>query len=366
MTELESTSRLRILLMDGDLAGSARMCAKLTLAGWHVIQVADPVEALAAVRSEPPDLVLLRLPVNEMAGMDLPNVVRSVASTAYLPVIILGDSPQEHQRCDFLDCGADDVLSTELSVDELLARIRALLRIKGLHDQLAASGQALQEALERERDLLARLRRDNAHLQSLCTIDPLTRVQNVRSFGDILRHEYRMAKRYDQPLSLLVIDVDHFKVFNDTYGHPAGDYVLKELAVVLKRSVRESDVVARTGGEEFAVVLPRADRRRAAILAERVRNQAAAHLFNVYGQTLRVTISVGFASYPADAEITEPEMLVYFADQALLTAKESGRDRVVAFGGLSREVRNRHRRQYFAARQAVVQPAPADEPAVRS
>jgi two-component system cell cycle response regulator len=130
--------------------------------------------------------------------------------------------------------------------------------VKDLHDKLAASRLALQEALRRERKLLAKLRRDNAHLQALVTTDPLTHVQNRRSFRDILDHEFKMARRYNQPLGLLALDVDHFKVVNDSHGHPSGDYVLKELAVILTRSVRESDVVARTGGEEFCVLLPKA------------------------------------------------------------------------------------------------------------
>jgi diguanylate cyclase (GGDEF)-like protein len=175
-------------------------------------------------------------------------------------------------------------------------------------------------------------------------------VQNVRSFRDILEHEFRIAKRYNQHLSLLVLDVDHFKLVNDNHGHPSGDYVLKEMAVTMKQSVRESDVVSRTGGEEFAVILPKADRSQAAMFAERIRRTIASREFTVYGRSIRVTASVGCTCYPADAEATEADMLVYFADQALLSAKESGRDRVVEFHELAPEVRRRLRRQYLQMR----------------
>jgi diguanylate cyclase len=139
--------------------------------------------------------------------------------------------------------------------------------------------------------------------------------------------------------------VDHFKLVNDTYGHPSGDYVLKELAVVLQRSVRQSDVVARTGGEEFTIVLPKAGPRQAARFAERIRKEVRARKFEVYGQKPHVTVSIGLASYPADAEITDQEMLVYFADQALLAAKENGRDQVVTFRQMDPSVRRRLIRQ---------------------
>jgi two-component system, cell cycle response regulator len=289
---------------------------------------------------------MLHLPVDDMLAMDLPCILRSITTATYLPVIILADSPAERDRCRFLDSGADDVICQSTSPAETVARVRAMLRVKDLHDRLAASRLALQEALRRERKLLTKLRKDNAHLQALVTTDPLTHVQNRRSFRDILDHEFKMARRYVQPLSLLALDVDHFKIVNDSHGHPSGDYVLKELAVIITRSVRESDVVARTGGEEFCVLLPKANAVQAAQFAERIRQEVSARVFTVYGQSIHVTISIGLASWPADAEIVEPDMLVYFADQALLTAKETGRDRVVAMRDLDPAVRGRLRRQY--------------------
>jgi len=346
----------RILFLCSERDYAPHRISQLTLAGWKVVHVDDQIEAFSAVKSRQVDLALLYLPLDDMVGMDLPNVLRRVSAATYLPVMILADSPQEQDRCRFLDSGADDVISQETSAAEMVARIRALLRIKDLHDRLGASQAALRETLGRERKLLAKLRKDNAYLQDLCTTDPLTHAANVRSFRDILRHEFRIAKRYNQPLSVLMLDVDHFKVVNDEYGHPSGDYVLKETAVILKQSVRESDVVARTGGEEFSVILPKADRDQAGQFADRIRREVGARKFSVYSRDIHVTISIGSATYPADAEITAPEMLVYFADQALLRAKESGRDCVMAFHHFSRESRQRLWRQYRAARLATAEP----------
>ena len=344
----------RILVMSRSLSEADSRCAQLIVAGWQVVRAVEQVEALTAVRSQAIDLVVLHMPVDETADLDLPSVLRKVSSAAYLPVMILTDDPAEEQCCGFLDGGADDVICQQTSPAEMVARIGALLRIKELHDQLAASQLALRRALQRERKLLAKLKRDNAQLQAQCTTDPLTHVQNVRSFRDLLAHEFRIAKRYHQSLSLLMLDVDHFKVVNDTHGHPSGDYVLKELAVILTRSVRESDVVARTGGEEFSVVLPKAAREQANQFAERIRNEVHARDFIVYGHHIHITASVGSASFPGDPEITEPDMLVYCADQALLVAKDSGRDRVAAFRDLDPAVRQRLRRQYTQATRRPV------------
>ncbi len=321
--------------------------------GWDVLEVCDTVEAFSTVKSRRIDLILLHLPVKETIDMDLPNVLHQVARDDYVPVVIIAPNLPEQQRCEYFDSGADDVISYETSPTETLARLRALLRIKELHDQLSASRAALQESLDRERKLLTKLRRDNAHLRVLCTTDPLTHVQNVRSFEEILRHEFRSARRYGYPVSLLMIDVDHFKVVNDSHGHPSGDYVLKELAVILKQSIRDSDVVARTGGEEFNVLLPRADRKQAAKFAQRIRRDVFKRKFIVYGDEIHVTISIGAATYPDDSEIVGAEMLTYFADQALLEAKESGRDRVVAVHEMSLDARGRLRRQFHDTDHAV-------------
>jgi two-component system cell cycle response regulator len=341
-----------VLVASGDPARSSRRCGELTLAGYVTIHVEDVMEALTVIRSRNPSMVLLLPPLSGLPGTDLPNIMREAAPYTYLPVLVQADGLGRGGRCEYLRQGADDVISSETSMDEMIARAQSLMRVRELHDQLSASRSALQTSLDRERKLMAKLKKDNADLQQLCATDPLTRLQNGRSFWEILAHELKMARRYNQPLSLLMLDVDHFKLVNDNYGHPSGDYVLKELAVILKRSVRESDVVARTGGEEFSVILPKADLRRCAVLAQRIKREAAAREFAVYGRRINVTISIGTATYPADAEITEERMMAYLADRALLSAKAGGRDRVVALHELEIADRARMRRQYFEARAA--------------
>ncbi len=343
----------RICVMDDRQGDRSGRCAELTDAGWRVLPTDDVREAMAAIRAGMVDLVLIHLPFDGAANMDLPRVLREIVPLERVPVVILAEDLTDTERAHLLNGGADEVISRSICPAEFVARINAQLRLKDLHDELAQSHHELEHALARERCLLAKLRRDRAELRELCTTDPLTRAQNVRSFRDILAHEFKVSVRYGQPLSLLMLDADHFKLVNDTYGHDAGDYVLKELTVILQRHVRQSDVVARTGGEEFGIILPRAGAKQAGKFAQRIRKEVAAHRFVAYGHHLRLTISIGWASYPADSEVTTAEMMVYLADQALLVAKETGRNRVVAFGRLDGDVRRRLVRQHEYPRLPV-------------
>ena len=356
MSRLGCLSNPRILLFSPVPMQPGGFRPALCTEGGRVIEACDEIKAFKAVKSQGIDLAILHVPLEESIDTDLPNVLRSVSPAAYLPVIIIVSDPAEALRCQLFDSGADDVISEQTSVAAIRVRIRAMLRIKELYDQLSTSRAALERALQRERKLMARMRRDNEQLRALCTTDPLTHVQNVRSFAEIFDHEFKIAKRYGNTLSFLMLDIDHFKMVNDTHGHPSGDYVLKELAVILTQIVRESDVVARAGGEEFSILLPNGGDRQARKFAERIRKHVCNRKFIVHGQIIHITVSIGIATFPANAEIGDPSMLKYCADQALLVAKETGRDRVVAFSDLPQPTRVRLRQQYLAAWQ----PGPED------
>ncbi len=276
--------RGRVLVMDHDRARAARRCGQLISVSWQAVHAADEMEALSEASTGEVDVVVLHVTAGEAEAMDLPNVLRLAAEIPHMPVMILAPSPAEEIRCQYLDGGADAIFSEDISAAELAAQMRALMRAKMLQDELRHSREALTSSLERERALLVQLRRDNAHLLTLCNTDPLTRLQNVRYFDTILERQFKIARRYGRNLSVLTFDLDHFKVINDTHGHPSGDYVLKEFAVILKRCVRESDVVARTGGEEFSIILPNADREQAGQFALRIRRSVFERQFTVYGE----------------------------------------------------------------------------------
>jgi len=174
-----------------------------------------------------------------------------------------------------------------------------------------------------------RLERSHRSLRRLSTRDYLTNLYNAREFYRLLDAELGRAKRYEEPLALLLLDADHFKQINDSYGHQSGDKALRELAKVLRAQVREVDVPARVGGEEFAVILPKTGGEAALGMAERIRREVAANqivLDEEHGSPVSMTVSIGLATYPHSAN--DAQGLFRIADVALYHAKQSGRNRV--------------------------------------
>jgi diguanylate cyclase (GGDEF)-like protein len=164
-------------------------------------------------------------------------------------------------------------------------------------------------------------------MEKHATIDGLTQIPNHRYFQDLMEKEVAKVQRSDEDkVSLLLMDIDHFKTFNDTYGHPVGDKVLKQVAASISKAIRAADHVARYGGEEFVVILPGADSAEAKISAERVRKAVESMSVQNEGQELKVTISIGSATYPDDA--TDKANLIDNADKALYASKDLGRNRV--------------------------------------
>lgn len=349
------------VIVDADGERADRRCDQLASAGWRTVRAETPEDAAAAVRNGRIDAAILHAGECPAEAASLSATLRADADMPALPIIVLAREPDEQTRCRCLNAGADYVADENISPAELAAHLRALLRGKTLHDELQESKRALSASLRRERALLKQLRRDNAHLLTMSTTDPLTRLQNIRYFDSFLENEFKVARRYNRRLSLLAFDLDHFKIVNDTYGHPSGNYILKEFAVILKCTVRDSDVVARTGGEEFSIILPDAGRDQSRLFAQRIRQAVSERQFIVFGHAIHVTTSIGSATYPEDTEITDPHMLVYMADQALLRAKQMGRDRFVSVDDLDWPARRQLRRQFKESSQrhsrAKVDPA---------
>ncbi len=213
-----------------------------------------------------------------------------------------------------------------------------MFHLKKKEDELRLSMQITEEknkelaALNRKiRRLLQNLDNKNVLLNELSIKDGLTGLYNYRYFTRILREQYNLSRRYNSPLSFIMIDIDYFKAVNDTYGHQAGDRVLIQLADILVKNVRDTDMLVRYGGEEFAIILPYTDQDDAFIKAEKLRIMVSDHLFNVRGKPINIAISLGIASYPANGKINKPEGLAYCADKALYTAKESGRNQTVVY-----------------------------------
>jgi diguanylate cyclase (GGDEF)-like protein len=221
---------------------------------------------------------------------------------------------------------------------QLTRRQRAEVELQGIRDDLENRVRERTSALERRNQDLSRLRmaleRANQRLQRLVAVDTLTGIANRRHFDRVLDRELRRARRERLPLSLIFLDLDEFKRFNDTHGHTQGDEVLRRVARTLDESFRRGgDLVARYGGEEFVVILPGVDSHRAGLYAERLRRRVwrMAIATGTANAGDRITISAGVASFapelPGSADITA-DALLHAADQALYRAKRQGRNRV--------------------------------------
>ncbi|NNL76715.1 MAG: GGDEF domain-containing protein [Desulfobacterales bacterium] len=186
----------------------------------------------------------------------------------------------------------------------------------------------LKQAKEKAEKFAQGLKDANEKLRELALRDGLTGLYNHRYFQELMDNELSRARRYKKPISLVLLDLDHFKKINDTYGHPVGDIVLKEVSKSIKNTIRESDTAARYGGEEFAIVLPETDLKGAAIVAERLRRAVERQRIDAKGINVGVTISVGAACYQASAGTKEKSEIIASADNALYSSKHTGRNKI--------------------------------------
>jgi diguanylate cyclase (GGDEF)-like protein len=186
----------------------------------------------------------------------------------------------------------------------------------------------LKQAMERSEKLAEQLKAANRKLRDMAFCDSLTELYNYRFFQDAMDRELKRAERYNRPLSLILIDLDHFKRINDEHGHQAGDVVLQQVCAEIIRNARNSDIAARYGGEEFAIILPETDIRGAAFMAERIRKSIEKLAIEVDEKTLGVTVSAGVTSYQPGENSGNKLQVIATADKALYLSKNTGRNKI--------------------------------------
>lgn len=241
-------------------------------------------------------MILLDLDMPDMSGFEVCRRLKADAEFCMIPVIFLSGSGSLSDKVKGLDLGAVDYVTKPFDGVELQARVRAALRTKRLQDLLTKYAQ----------------------------IDPVTELWN-RVLEERLREEWARIRRHGGRFAVVMADLDHFKVVNDTYGHPAGDQVLREVATIMAAESRSSDLLARYGGEEFAVILPTHDASEAVTIATRCRNKIEKAHMHVSGITIQITASFGVADSQGRASYEE---VVQDADKVLYHAKQAGRNRV--------------------------------------
>lgn len=300
---------IKVLAVDDDEDGLYILKLILSKLKYEVHTAKDGQEALEKADALVPDIILLDVMMPKIDGFEVCRRIKSTPEGQYIPIILLTAKNELVSKIEGLECGADEYLTKPYEMGELTARIKSMLRIKQLNDNL---------------------RHANRQLEALSITDELTKLYNRRHINKKLDDEFRRATRYHQHLSCLLMDADHFKSVNDTYGHAFGDVVLKEIAAILFETAREVDVCGRFGGEEFIALLPNTDLDRAFIVADRIRKKVENHTFTHEGTSIKRTVSIGISALP-DPHIKDEFQLVEWADIAMYAAKTQGRNRVVKF-----------------------------------
>lgn len=305
-----------ILVVDDHEDNVEVLKVRLESWGYRTASASNGADALKYVAASPPDLILLDVMMPEMDGNEVARRIKGNAALPFIPIIMQTALDSTDSKVEGLEAGADDYITKPIDFAELRARLRSMLRIK-----------RLQEALEeRERQLLEA----NERLTHMSQTDALTGLDNRRHLNERIDEMFSHATRLCESFSLVMCDLDKFKSVNDTYGHQAGDEVLKQLAVILKDEARAIDHVGRYGGEEFILLLPGTVLDAAVTFAERVRKRIEGHTFTFPGGTLTRTASFGVTGWP-HPKIEQCDDLVRTADDALYVAKETGRNKVVRF-----------------------------------
>ena len=312
------SDRARILIVDDNPDSLEILRVRLESWGYRTQTAADGEEALKKIEAHPPDLILLDIMMPRVDGMEVARRVKANPELPFIPIIMETALDTTEAKVEGLDSGADDYITKPIDFAELKARVNSMLRIKRLQAELE----------ERERELL----NVNEQLLHLTQTDALTGLDNRRHLEHRIGEMFAHARRFGEPVACVMCDLDRFKTVNDTYGHQAGDEVLKQFAQILRHEARAVDRVGRLGGEEFLLLLPGASVDAAGLFAERVRKQVETHTFSVNGgeATIRRTASFGVSAWP-HSRIGTTEVLLRTADEALYVAKETGRNRVVRF-----------------------------------
>ncbi|MFV9875210.1 MAG: PleD family two-component system response regulator [Rickettsiales endosymbiont of Dermacentor nuttalli] len=305
---LMDISGARILIVDDDIAQAEHIASKLApIANNYIDIISDPAPAFNKILETQCDLVIISTQLSNFDGLRLCSHIRSQEQTRHLPILILVSKTDNKILIKGLDMGVNDYLVTPVEGNELLARVITQLRRKKYQDALKFN---YQKSL------------------NMALTDGLTGLYNRRYFDAYCTTLLEEMRSTNKPLVVLIVDIDLFKAVNDTYGHIAGDEVLKQLAECILQNVRVTDLVARYGGEEFVIMMPNITLNDGQDVAERIRKTVASHDFHIStnNKPLSKTISIGITLMNSN---DNPETIFNRADKGLYKAKEAGRNQVV-------------------------------------
>lgn len=298
----------KILVVDDDETSRTLVGKALEYEGYQVRGAESGMVALNVIDDWKPHLILLDVNMPGLNGLE--TLAKLRVKDEYVSVMFVSANSKTEDVIRGLDAGADDYVCKPFEVLELLSRVRSQLRIKDLHDSL---------------------KRANDRLKELVDIDDLTGLFNMRSLYKRLDFELDRARRYNRSVCVIMMDLDHFKRVNDQHDHLFGSYVLAQVGKQIRDNIRKVDFAARYGGDEFLVVLTEIAMDGAVTFANRLRQRIEASVFENEFFSMKLTASLGLAITNPNQNEVDARSLVRYADRALYTAKENGRNRVEVF-----------------------------------
>lgn len=300
-------NKIKILVVDDEDNFRSTLRDFLAAHNHHILEAGNGVQALEVIEKEEVDLVISDMRLPKMDGITFTHKVKERRQD--IPVIVMTAYASIESAVEAMKAGASDFITKPFKFAHILFIIERAMETKQLREMAVKS----------------------EYYKQLSNLDGMTSLYNYRFFKEMLKHEVDRHTRYNRSLSLLMIDIDDFKQINDNYGHLVGDQVLKQIAELLKSSIRSHDLVARYGGEEFAVILPETMEEEAIKVGDRIVSTIRNHQFNlIEGKSPEsLSVTVGLASFPKDAE--NPEQLVGNSDQALLEGKNAGKNQVYIY-----------------------------------
>jgi len=294
-----NSSPLTVLVIEDHPDQRDLLAIVLQREGYRVITAANGLEALKKLEQENVQIALSDIMMPKMDGFELIKRIRSNPILKSIYLILITARIQEGDRVRGLDLGADDYITKPFSFSELLARIRVGSRVVQYQQ----------------------------HLEYQTQVDSLTGLFNRRAFEKKINEEFERSKRYHNPLSILLLDIDNFKMINDSYGHHGGDAALVKISETFRERTRQSDFPSRYGGEEFVLILPETDQDSALQVASKIHDSIRTSAFGTATRPFALTVSIGVSSTSARF-YSDWRELVDDADRALYIAKDSGKDRI--------------------------------------
>lgn len=293
----------KLLIVDDDPDSLEIISEALRWEGYQISTAENGPDALSSLQTHSPDLVILDVNMPGMNGIETLKDLRQREN--YVSVMFISGNSSTEAVIDGLDAGADDYIAKPFDPLELLARVRTQLRIKDLNDQLRAANEKLKELVD---------------------IDDLTGLYNMRSVYQRLEYELERGRRFGRQVCVVMMDMDFFKSVNDGHDHLFGSFVLSEVGRIIKKNIRNIDIGARYGGDEFLLVLTEVNKEGALVFCERLRKSISTYLFKSGEDEIHLTASIGFAITSREDKSTDARSLVRSADNALYEAKRAGRN----------------------------------------